>query len=61
MSFELSLHEKYSDNHERLDTFLKHWGTAQKLISKLSLDPKDFYQERQKILNYYKNQKWSPD
>lgn len=59
--FTTELHESYHDNESRLETILKHWNTAQLLISALTLDPKDFFPERTKILNYYKSKQWSPD
>jgi hypothetical protein len=59
--FMVELTEMYNDNSERLDTVLKHWTTAQKLIAELELDSKNFFAERIKILTFYKLQKWSPD
>lgn len=58
-SFEAQLKEDYSDNPDRLDTLCRHWRAAQRLISKLQIDPKDFYADRNRIYNEYRANKWS--
>lgn len=59
--FEKELRETYSDNPERLNNLLKQWSIVKKMVSALALDPKDFYDERQKFFNYYKQKAWAPD
>ncbi|MBL7543867.1 MAG: hypothetical protein JNL11_08620 [Bdellovibrionaceae bacterium] len=55
------LKENYADSPHRLVTVAKHWQVAQKVISKLGIDSKDFFTERTRIYNYYRDKKWSPD
>lgn len=59
--FEKELAENYADNPARLNNLLKQWNIVKKMISALALDPKDFHDERQKFVNYYKSKKWAPD
>jgi hypothetical protein len=60
-SFLDEINETYLENKSRLETILKHWAAAELLISKLELDPKNFFQERNRIFNFYKMKSWSPD
>ncbi|MBL7544506.1 MAG: hypothetical protein JNL11_11880, partial [Bdellovibrionaceae bacterium] len=55
------LKENYADSTHRLVTVSKHWLVAQKVVSSLNIDSKDFYIERTKFYNYYRDKKWSPD
>lgn len=59
--FENELRDNYLDNPDRLNNLLKQWSIVKKTIAILALDPKDFYAERQKFFNYYRDKAWAPD
>ncbi len=61
VDFEEDLKIQYRKKHERLETILQHWRSAQKLISSLNIDPSDYYENRFKIFDYFEKQLWSLD
>ncbi len=45
----------------RIKTIMHHWSTCQIIISKFEIDPKDFYESRFKIYEYFISKKYSLD
>jgi integrase len=59
--FEDELREMYSDNPYRHEITLRYWQAAQLIILTLAIDPKDFRALNIKLINYFKQKKWSHD
>lgn len=57
-AFEEDLKDYYQDNEERLENLLKQWNIVKKMLSAIAIDPKDFYLERNKFFNYYREKAW---
>ncbi|WP_374028341.1 hypothetical protein ACES2J_08390 [Bdellovibrio bacteriovorus] len=59
--FEEHLRDITYGNEDRIDTILKHWHTVQRIVVKLELDPKDFYESRHKIYRVFISKQYSAD
>jgi integrase len=61
--FESDLAEYYDGKPDRLDNVLKQWNVVKRMLSELALDPKDFADQQQRFLTYYRKRPkpWSPD
>ncbi len=55
------LEADYSDNPERLNNVKKLWSSASKIITTLKLDFTKFFDNRNLVYNYFKNEAYSPD
>ncbi len=59
--FVSELEVMYKNNHERLETVLQHWTSAQKIIEQIQQTPEKFFENRFGIYAYFKTKAWSPD
>ncbi|MEQ1722190.1 MAG: hypothetical protein ABL930_03380 [Pseudobdellovibrio sp.] len=59
--FIAELEVMYKNNHERLETVLQHWTSAQKIIEDIKQTPDRYFENRFAIYGYFKTKAWSPD
>ncbi len=59
--FKRELQKEYSTNLSRLKTVDQHWVAANKMLSELKINFKEYYEKRFDIFNYYEKRKWSSD
>lgn len=60
-SFIQELEETYADNPARLKEVLKTWNVAKEVIIETKTFPHQFFQERNKFQNLFRNRAYSPD